>query len=295
LISSAFGQTGAHAYHNDDHSMDFLEKLAGSSRARDSILCVCLDPEPARIPEVLGHGPQAVLKFNRQIVKATSEFAAAYKLQLAFYEALGTAAVDVLTLTLQAIPRDIPVIADAKRGDVPHTAHAYARAYFDVLRFDALTVNPTIGIDAVEPFTAGERYAFAVVRTSNPGARDFQDLRLDDGRTVYRAVAERLERAFPPERLGFVVGATYPEEARELRAIAPERLFLLPGIGAQGGQVETAVRAALNSSGGGVLVAVGRRVLDASNGSNYADAAARATQQLRDEANAARAAGAVRR
>lgn len=268
--------------------MDFLAKLAAASGARDSLLCICLDPDPERIPDALGHGPQAVLKFNRRIIKATSEYAAAYKLQLAFYEALGTAAIDVLALTLQAIPPDIPVIADAKRGDVPNTAQAYARAFFDVLRFDAITVNLYLGVDAVEPFVREGRYAFALVRTSNPGARDLQDLRLADGRTVYQAVAERVAATFPPERCGFVVGATYPDEARDLRRRAPDRLFLLPGIGPQGGDIATAVRAGLDARGGGVLPAVARRILYASSGTDFADAAARVAAEERARANAAR-------
>ncbi len=268
--------------------MDFLHKLDLSSRARDSLLCVCLDPDPARIPEMLGRGPQGILRFNRRIIRATSEVAAAYKLQLAFYEQLGTAAMDVLTLTLQAIPPDIPVIADAKRGDVPNTAQAYARAFFDVLRFDALTVNPYLGLDALEPFTAGSRYAFALVRTSNPGAGDFQDLRVEGGRPLYEAVATRLDSAFPAERLGFVVGATYPEEARRLRALAPDRLFLLPGVGAQGGSLSAALGAALDARGGGVLPAVAREILYASSGDDFAEAAGHRARELRDAANEAR-------
>lgn len=268
--------------------MDFLEKLDAASRSRDSILCLCLDPDPARIPDALGHGPQAVLEFNRGIVQATSEFAAAYKLQLAFYEQLGTAGIDVLTRTLQSIPPDIPVIADAKRGDVPNSAQAYGRAFFDVLRFDALTVNVFGGIDSLEPFAREGRYAFAWVRSSNPGARDFQDLRLEDGRTLYRAVVETLVTRLPTSRLGLVVGATYPREARELRALAPEQLFLLPGIGAQGGAIATAVEAALDARGGGVLPAVARDVLYASPGTDFAEAAGRRARELRDLANDAR-------
>ena len=268
--------------------MDFLQKLDAASRARDSVLCVCLDPDPTRIPEVLGRGPQAILRFNRRMIRATSDVAAAYKLQLAFYEQLGTAAVDVLTLTLQAIPADIPVIADAKRGDVPNTAQAYARAFFDVLKFDAMTVNAFGGVDAVEPFVADGRYAFLWVRSSNPGARDFQDLRLQDGRPLYRAMVETLVARTPAARAGLVVGATYPEEARELRRLAPDRLFLLPGIGAQGGGIATAVEAALDSRGGGVLPAVAREILYASSGADFADAAGRRAGELRDLANEAR-------
>ncbi|TMD58552.1 MAG: orotidine-5'-phosphate decarboxylase [Chloroflexi bacterium] len=268
--------------------MDFLRKLDAASRARESVLCVCLDPDPSQIPEALGRGPQAVLRFNRRIVRATSEFAAAYKLNLAFYEQLGAAAMDVLTLTLQAIPKDIPVIADAKRGDVPNTAEAYGRAFFDVLHFDAMTMNPYLGLDTVSPFVSGERFAFAVVRTSNPGARDFQDLRLEDGAPLFEEIAKRLDSAVPPERLGFVVGATYPKDARRLRALAPDRLFLLPGVGAQGGSIVTAVEASVDAGGNGVLPAVAREILYASNGLDFADAAARRASALRDLANEAR-------
>ena len=268
--------------------MDFLGKLDAASHARESVLCVCLDPDPSRIPETLGRGPQAVLRFNRRIIRATSEFAAAFKLNLAFYEQLGAAAMDVLTLTLQAIPNDIPVIADAKRGDVPNTAEAYGRAFFDVLHFDAMTVNPYLGLDSVSPFVSAQRYAFAVVRTSNPGARDFQDLRVEGGMLLYETVAQRLEDAVPPQRLGFVVGATYPKDARRLRALAPDRLFLLPGVGVQGGSIATTVEAAVDARGYGVLPAVARDILYASTGLDFADAAARRARDLRDLANEAR-------
>jgi orotidine-5'-phosphate decarboxylase len=268
--------------------MDFAHKLELASRARDSVLCICLDPDPTRIPEALGRGPQAVLRFNRRIVKATSEFAAAYKLNLAFYEQLGAAAMDVLTLTLQTIPSDIPVIADAKRGDVPNTAAAYAHAFFDVLRFDAMTVNPYLGLDSIAPFVSGQRYAFALVRTSNPGARDFQDLKVEGRTPLFEEIARRLDEATPSERLGFVVGATYPHEARRLRALAPDRLFLLPGVGTQGGSISAAVESAADARGGGVLPAVAREILYASEGLDFADAAARRARELRDLANEAR-------
>jgi orotidine-5'-phosphate decarboxylase len=209
-------------------------------------------------------------------------------LNLAFYEQLGAAAMDVLTLTLQTIPSEIPVIADAKRGDVPNTAEAYGRAFFEVLRFDAMTINPYLGLDAIAPFVSGERYAFALVRTSNPGARDFQDLRVEDGTQLFETIAQRLDDAMPPDRLGFVVGATYPDEARRLRVRAPDRLFLLPGVGAQGGSIAAAVEAAADANGGGVLPAVAREILYASSGSDFADAAARRASALRDLANEAR-------
>lgn len=274
--------------------MPFLERLAASSRARDSILCIGLDPEPDLIPDALGRGPQAALRFLRRIVRATSEYACAYKPNLAFFERYGGAAFDVLGLTLQAIPDDIPVILDAKRGDVPNTAKAYAGALFDAFHADAVTVAPYLGMDSIAPFTAGDRYAFVLARTSNPGAADLQDLPVD-GRPLYERVVEACASAFPADHCGFVVGATYPAEARRLREIAPDRLFLMPGVGAQGGDIGAALRAALDGRGGGVLPAASRSVLYASRASDFERAAADAARSLRDAANAARAAVPERR
>lgn len=268
--------------------MSFLGKLAASTRARDSIICVGLDPEPALIPASLGRGPQAALRFLRRIVRATSDYACCYKPNLAFFERYGGAAFDILGLTLQAIPGDIPVILDAKRGDVPNTSEAYADALFESFHADAATVAPYLGMDSIAPFTRGERYALVLARTSNPGARDLQDLQ-HEGRPMYEHVVSACVRAFPAERAGFVVGATYPDEARRLRALAPDRLFLMPGVGSQGGDVATALRAALDASGGGVLPSASRSVIFASKGDDYERAAADAARALRDAANAARA------
>ena len=269
--------------------LTFLAKLSAAQRARDSILCVGLDPEPASIPESLGRGPQAAVRFLRRIVRATSAHACAYKPNLAFYERYGSAAMDVLALTLQAIPSDIPVILDAKRGDVPNTAAAYADALFDSFHADAATVAPYVGLDSIEPFTRDARYALVLARTSNPGAGDFQDLEVA-GRPLYERVVERCVVRFPADRCGFVVGATYPDEARRLRALAPDRLFLMPGIGSQGGEIGPALRAGLDANGGGVLPSASRSVLYASAGEDFEKAAGQAAQTLRDAANAARAA-----
>ena len=274
--------------------MTFLEKLAASSRARDSIICIGLDPEPRRISETLGRGPQAAVRFLRRVVRATSEFACAYKPNLAFYERYGSAAFDVLGLVLQAIPDDIPVILDAKRGDVPNTAQAYADALFDAFHADAATVAPYVGMDSIAPFASEGRYALVLARTSNPGAGDLQDLKVD-GRPVYEHVVDACVRAFPASRCGFVVGATYPEEAARLRALAPDRLFLMPGVGAQGGDIATALRAGLDAQGGGVLPAASRSVIFASSGADFERAAADAARALRDAANAARATATERR
>jgi len=267
----------------------FLTKLAAASRARDSIVCVGLDPEPALIPESLGTGPQAALRFLRRVIRATSDHVCAFKPNLAFYERYGSAAFEILGLTLQAIPPEVAVILDAKRGDVPNTAEAYATALFDTFHADAATVAPYIGLDAIEPFCRDGRYALVVARTSNPGAVDMQDLTVD-GRPLYEHVVESCVRRFPADACGFVVGATYPAEAKRLRERAPDRLFLMPGIGTQGGDAATAVTAALDARGGGILLSSSRSVLYASHGDDFEQAAARAARELRAAANAARAA-----
>ena len=267
--------------------MSFLAKLANASRARDSIICIGLDPEPDRIPERLGRGAEAAARFLRRIVDATSDHVCAYKPNMAFYERYGSAGLDILGLALQAIPKDIPVIIDAKRGDVPNTATAYAEALFDRFHADAVTVSPYLGMDSIGPFV--ERgFAFVLARTSNPGAGDFQDLAVD-GRPLYEIVVERSAEAFPADHCGFVVGSTYPIEAKRVRALAPDRLFLMPGIGAQGGDLGEAIAAALDARGSGVLPSASRSVLYASRGDDFQLAAARAAVDLKDRANAARA------
>jgi len=267
--------------------LTFLAKLAARSAARDSILCVGLDPEPSLIPTSFGRGPQGAVRFLRRIIHATADHVCAYKPNLAFYERYGSQSMDVLALTLQAIPDDIPVILDAKRGDVPNTAEAYADALFDSFHADAATVAPYVGLDAIAPFCTEGRYALVLARTSNPGAGDFQDLEVA-GRPLYERVVERVVERFPAERCGFVVGATYPDEARRLRALAPDRLFLMPGVGAQGGDAGFAIRAALDARGGGVLVSASRAVLYASRNTDFERAAGAAARSLRESANAAR-------
>jgi len=270
----------------------FLAKLAARSQACDSILCVGLDPEPSLIPESFGRGPNAAVRFLQLIIGATADQVCAYKPNLAFYERYGTAAMDVLADTLQAIPKDIAVILDAKRGDVPNTAEAYADALFDSFHADAATVAPYVGLDAIAPFCAEGRYALVLARTSNPGARDFQDLEVA-GRPLYERVVERVVARFPADRCGFVVGATYPDEARRLRALAPDRLFLMPGVGAQGGEVGIAIGAALDVRGGGVLVSASRAVLYGAQDGDVERWAGAAARSLRDAANVARASATV--
>lgn len=274
----------------------FLEKLLHAARARRSLLCVGLDPDPALLPPSLLDGqavPDAIIAFNRAIIEATADLVCAYKPNLAFYEALGRRAFEVLAETLAVIPGDVVTIADAKRGDIGNTARMYARALFDTLGCDAVTANPYLGYDALEPFLAyQDRGVFVLCRTSNPGASDVQDLQvLAEGaapRPLYEHVAELVNRWNERGNCGLVVGATYPRELRRVREICPHVPILIPGIGAQAGDLEAAVQAGVDASGELAVINASRSVLYASRGEDFAAAARAAARALRDAINRAR-------
>jgi len=261
----------------------FFDKLERAAQRNGSLLCVGLDPDPAQMPV------SDVAAFNRAIIEATAGLVCAYKPNLAFYEALGERGLAALRDTLAAIPPDIPVIADGKRNDIGNTARAYARALFDELGVDAATVNPYLGGDAVEPFLEREeKAAFILCRTSNPGARDLQDLLVTapgggEARPLFEMVAEMARRWNSRGNVGLVVGATYPEELGRVRRLCPEMTFLVPGVGAQGGDVAAVIGNGLDKGGRGLIINVSRQVLYASREKDFAVAAARAARQLRDE------------
>jgi len=262
----------------------FFAKLREAIQRNESFLCVGLDPDPSRLPE------RDVAAFNRAIVEATADLVCVYKPNLAFYEALGPQGMEVLHQTVEAIPKDIPVIGDAKRGDIGSTAQAYARALFDAYGFDAVTVNPYLGGDALAPFLERtDKGVFVLCRTSNPGGADLQDRLIGgdgDGRPLYEVVAQLARDKWNVYgNVGLVVGATYPEELGRIRQLCPNMTFLLPGVGAQGADVAAAVRNALDEEGGGFIIASSRQILYASSGRDYAQAARGAAQALRDEIN----------
>ena len=275
--------------------MNFLEKLVTASRQQSSLLCVGLDPEPDRLPAQLREVPvaTAVVRFCRTIIEATLPYVCAYKPNLAFFEALGPGGMQVLREVLGAIPRYIPVIADAKRGDIGNTARNYAGALFDVYGCDAATVNPYLGYDSVAPFLAyREKGVLLLCRTSNPGARDFQDLLVQEEngetRPLYEVVARRVQSWNEAGNCGLVVGATYPQELRAIRFLCPGMPILVPGVGSQGGDLEASVTAGVDGYGERAIIAVSRAILYASDGSDYAAAAAYEAQSLRDRINEAR-------
>lgn len=265
----------------------FLERVWAAADRRDSLVCVGLDPEPERFPASLRSQPRAVFEFNRRIVDAVADHACCFKPQFAHYAALGRE--DELHATITYIREqhpDIPVILDSKRGDIGNTAERYAREAFVRYDADAVTVNPYLGGDTLQPFLAWQdRGVIVLCRTSNPGARDFQDLSVD-GKRLYRVVAEKAVSDWNANRnCLLVIGATYPAELAEVRAVVGDLPFLVPGIGAQGGDVEAAVKAGRTPDGRGLLINSSRAILYASAGEDFAEAARDATRRLRDEIN----------
>ena len=248
----------------------FGNRVAEATLSNDSLLCVGLDPDLRRFPAPLRDDPditRAIVTFNAGVIEATADLVCAYKPNLGFYLAHGVAGVTALEETRRLIPSHIPIILDAKVGDIGSTAEAYARGYFDTWDFDAVTVNPYLGEDSLEPFMRrGERGVIVVCKTSNPGSGDLQNLHVEadgDARPMYLTVADRVDAWAErwPATLGLVVGATYAAELASVRQRCPDLLILLPGIGAQGGELEDSVRAGLDASGAGLIVSSSRSVI----------------------------------
>jgi len=264
--------------------MNFIEKLTNATRKNKTLLCVGLDPDPERMPDKVG-----VFEFNKAIIDATADLVCAYKLNLAFYEALDDVGIDALKRTVRYIPKEIPVIGDAKRGDIGNTAKAYAKAIFSNLNFDAATVNPYQGFDSIEPFIQyTDKGVFILCRTSNAGALDFQSLRCqaESGyRPLFEIVALKASQWNTHGNIGLVVGATYPEELRLIRSNHPDMLLLIPGIGAQGGELSSVVRYGVNSRGEKAIINSSRQIIYASPEKDFAQAARQAASSLRDQIN----------
>lgn len=263
----------------------FRTRFEAAAQRNHSLLCVGLDPDLAKIPAGV-----TVRDFLMGIVEATSDVVACYKPNIAFFEPWLGEGIEMLRELIAAVPRDVPVLLDAKRGDIGHTSEAYARAVFESLGADAVTLNPYLGQDAVEPFLRyTDRHSFLLCRTSNPGAADVQDLQVD-GHPLYERIAYLANQWNTRGNVGLVVGATYPAEATRIREICPDLLFLMPGVGAQAGDLEAAVRAGVDARGAGIAVNASRGVLYAGGfDGRWADASRAAAIQLRDQINAARA------
>ena len=265
--------------------MRFVEKLLNVCRKNDSLVCVGLDTDLDRIPKHLLDEECPLFAFNRQIIESTSDLVCAYKPNLAFYEAQGSKGWDALKKTCECVPEDIPLIIDAKRGDIGNTARMYAKAIFEGLEGDAVTVNAYMGKDAVLPFLEyDDRCAFVLCLTSNQGAQDFQLLKAE-GKPLYEHVAEKVLSWNEKGNCGLVVGATYPAQLKRIRQIAPSLPFLIPGIGAQAGDVEATVRFGTDENGELAIVNSSRAILYASSEKDFAQAARSQTAKLRDSIN----------
>ncbi len=272
--------------------MNFVTALEHRWSHANSLVCVGLDPEPSRLPAKFASEPDAIFAFCRDIADATAEFVCCFKPQIAHFAAhTAEDALQRLIAHIHANHPGIPVILDAKRGDIGSTAQHYAVEAFDRYAADAVTANPYLGRDSVQPFLdRTDKGVVILCHTSNPGARDLQDVLVSgiDGmvRPLYQQVAHLVARDWNGHgNCALVVGATYPEELKEVRAIVGDMPLLIPGIGAQGGDVEAVVRNGKTAGGCGLIISSSRAILSASEGSDYAQAAAIAAKSLRDEIN----------
>jgi len=269
-------------------SQPFHDKLAAAWKATNSLVCVGLDPEPKKFPDQFRDAPGGIFEFNKAIIDATKDLACAYKPQFAHYAA--HAAENQLEHTIDYIKTRCPdaiVILDAKRGDIGSTAEQYALEAFERYGADAVTVNPYLGRDSVEPFLKyQDKGVIVLCRTSNPGARDFQDLTVSVQTKLYQHVAETVARDWNSAgNCMLVVGATYPEELADIRSRVGNLPILVPGVGAQGGDVAKVMAAGKTAAGTGLVISSSRAILYASSGDNFAAAARKATQELRDSIN----------
>ncbi len=270
----------------------FLTRLTERWERSDSLVCIGLDPEIERFPALVADHASPIFQFNKAVIDATADLVCAYKPQFAHYAAYE--AEDQLERTIDYIHRShpgLPVILDAKRGDVGNTAERYAIEAFERYGADAVTVNPYLGSDALEPFLRhADRGVIVLCRTSNPGAGELQDLPVGGaGRRLYHVVAELAARRWNARgNCLLVVGATYPQELAEVRRIVGDMPLLVPGVGAQGGDVAAAVRNGQTAAGTGLLISSSRGILYASGGEDFAQAARQATVRLREQINAHR-------
>ena len=272
--------------------MTFIEKLNAAWRSNESMVCVGLDPDLKKLPECVRNTEYPIFNFNKAIIDATCNFVCAYKPQSAFYA--GQDADEELAMTMDYLHTTcpgIPVILDVKRGDIGSTASMYALEAFERYHADAVTVNPYMGVDTLKPFLDyADRGVFILCRTSNPSAVDLQNL-VCDGKMVYEHVAELAQNKWNYNgNAGLVVGATYPGELKNVRTICPDMPLLVPGVGAQGGDVQAVVENGCDKNGYGMVINSSRGIIYASKGEDFADAAGAAADELRQLINSFRTA-----
>lgn len=272
--------------------MTFQQKLDKIVKNNNSLVCVGLDSDFNKIPQHLKKQKNPIFAFNKAIINATHDLVCAYKPNIVFYEGEGLKGLLQLVFTIKYLKKNysqIPIILDAKRGDIGSTNEGYVKYFFDFLKVDAATVNPFLGKEASQPFLdRGDKGIFVLCRTSNPGAGEFQDLQVGN-MSLYKKIAESVvERWNQNRNCMLVVGATYPNELKEIRKIVGDMTLLVPGIGAQGGDVEKTVKAGLNSKKAGMIINSSRGIIYASNGLDFAQRAREEAIKLRDQINIVR-------
>ncbi|OZI55751.1 orotidine-5'-phosphate decarboxylase [Bordetella genomosp. 1] len=272
--------------------MNFKQRLDHAWNTRNSLLQVGLDPDPQRFPRELDGKPDAIFQFCRDIVDATAPYASSFKPQIAYFAAhRAEAQLEALCDHIRSAHPELPIVLDAKRGDIGSTAENYAREAFERYQAHAVTVSPYMGLDSVEPYLAwGDRGVIVLCRTSNPGGSDLQFLKMENGEPLYLHVAGLVaDRWNAQGQCGLVVGATFPNELAAVRQrIGDDVPLLVPGIGAQGGDINATVNAGANQARTGMMINSSRAIIYASNGEDWREAAAKAAEGLRDAINAVR-------
>ena len=258
-------------------------ELVAQIKKKKSVLCVGLDTDASKLPLHLQNDSNGILLFNKAIIDATKEYTVAYKINTAFYEAMGIKGWEIMQATLAYIPKDIFTIADAKRGDIGNTATQYAKTFFETYPYDSVTVAPYMGADSVQPFLAFEnKWAIVLGLTSNPGSQDFQMLSFADQSFLYERVLKTVSSWGTSENTMFVIGATRADQLQNVRNILPHHFLLIPGVGAQGGDVATVCEHALTDDGG-ILINVSRGIIYASSQEDFASKAQEAAKMYQQE------------
>ena len=265
--------------------MNFVQRLQTIQRRNNSLLCIGLDTDLARIPKFLQKYSNPQYEFNRRIIDETKDLVCAYKLNLAFYETIGEDGWSTVHRTLDYIPKEIVTIGDGKRGDISSSAEWQARLFYEDWNFSASTVSPYMGRDSIEPFIRrNDRCAFVLAVTSNKGSKDFQYLKVG-GKLLYEHVVRKAIEWNAKKNIGFVAGATHPKDLHRIRSLAPEMPILVPGIGAQRGNLEAAVRYGCDKNGELAIINVGRSVIYTSTDEDFAEKAREAATDYRDQIN----------
>ncbi len=268
--------------------MDFLKKLRAIQQKNDSLLCIGLDTDVSKVPESLHAWSDPQYEFNRRIIDATKDLVCAYKLNSAFYESAGEHGWYTVHHTLARIPEEIITIGDGKRGDIASSSERYAHLFCADWEFAGITVNPYMGKDSIEPFIKRrDQCGFVLAVTSNAGAKDFQYLKIN-GKPLYEHVVRAAKKWNTRKNVGLVVGATKPAELKRVRSIAKEMPILIPGIGAQEGDLASAVRYGCDKNGELALINIGRSIIYASTGDDFAERAREAAMHYRNEINSYR-------